>query len=254
MQEVLISFQFSDTPAKNPTKRKLQRNTSMSLLLTLLFLGMPILAPAQVFKGAQQQIGTNPAQYAFSGFNIRYSELRGRHRLGIDLSFRPSYCEGCSVNGGTGIAGFYADQNFFNYNYQAITLGSSFDYTLSNGNGFISAQPYFRYWWFNDKQLAYDNVEGYSFSGLRSESNRVLGIRLLVGGSRPLWDKEKTKGSLEISVGPGLMYRWIRFTTHRGTIGETFYENYTEKNQGIVHPVFHLRLDFTLFLKSDNDL
>ena len=221
----------------------------MKSFLVLILLAMPIFMKAQVFASAQQQFSTNPAQYAFSGFNLRYSEIRGRHRMGVDLSFRPSYCDGCSIGGGSGLAGFYVDQNFFNYSYQALTFGSTFDYILKNGNGFISAQPYFRYWWFNNKQLAYNNVEGYSFSGLRSETNRVLGIRLLIGGSRLIWDKEKTKGTLEISVGPGLMYRWIRFTTHRGLIGETTYENYTEKNQGIVHPVFHLRLDFTLSLK-----
>lgn len=225
----------------------------MRPLLALLVLLMPLFAKAQIFKGSNQQISTNPAQYAFSGFNIRYSELRWRHRMGVDLSFRPSYCSGCSVDGNTGIAGFYVDQNFFNYNYQAITLGTSFDYIFRNGNGFISAQPYFRYWWFNNKQLAYDNVEGYSFNGLRSESNRVLGIRLLIGGSRLFWDKERTKGSMEISLGPGIMYRWIRFTTHQGFIGETWYTNYTEKNQGLVHPVFHVRLDFTISVKKQGD-
>tara|TARA_R110002050_G_scaffold245145_1_gene382742 strand:- start:12481 stop:13224 length:744 start_codon:yes stop_codon:yes gene_type:complete len=237
-------------PKKNKPKLSTARKTSMRLLLALLFLGMPIFAQAQFFIGAQQQISTNPAQYAFSGFNIRYSELRGRHRMGLDLSFRPSYCDGCPINGNSGIAGSYVDQNFFNYSYQSLTLGGSFDYILSNGNGFISAQPYFRYWWFTNKQLAYDNVEGYSFSGLRSESNRVLGIRLLIGGSRLFWDKEKTKGVIEISLGPGLMYRWIRFTTHQGLIGETMYMDYTEKNQGLVHPVFHVRLDFTLTFKK----
>ena len=75
-------------------------------------------------------------------------------------------------------------------------------------------------------------MEGYSFNGLRSESNRFLGIRLLIGGSRLFWDKERTKGSMEISLGPGILYRWIRFTTYRGLIGETWYTNYTEKNQG----------------------
>jgi hypothetical protein len=223
------------------------------LLIIVLFNG-PSLVKAQIFEGAHQQISTNFAQYYFSGLNVRYSEIRGRHRLGIDFSFRPAYCDGCPINGGDGIAGIYVDQNFFNYNYKALTIGSAFDYILRNGNGFISAQPYFRYWWFNNKQLSYDNVEGYSFSGLRSERNCVLGIRLLVGASRTLWDKEKTKGSLEVSVGPGLMYRWIRFTTHRGLIGETSYQNYTERNQGIVHPVFHLRLDFTLSFKNQDDL
>ncbi len=219
-------------------------------LLLLVFLSSPILVKAQIFEGAQMQFSTNPAQYAFSGFNLRYSEIIDRHRMGIDISFRPSYCDGCAINGGNGIAGFYADQSFFNYNYQALTLGSSFDYILSNGNGFISAQPYFRYWWFNRKQVAYDNVEGYSFKGLRSETNRVLGIRLLIGGSRLFWDAEKTKGSLEISVGPGLMYRWTRFTTHQGEIGASFYQNYTERSQGLVHPVFHFRLDLTISMKS----
>jgi len=71
-----------------------------------------------------------------------------------------------------------------NYNCQATSFGSSFDCIFSNGNGFISARPFFRYWWYTSKQLAYDNVEDYGFNGLRSESNRVLGIRLFIGGSR----------------------------------------------------------------------
>jgi len=166
----------------------------MKPFLALLLLSMPSALTAQVFEGAQQQISTNPAQYAFSGFNLRYSEMRGRYRMGLDLGFRPSYCDGCPINGSDGIAGSYSAQNFFNYSYKGLTLGSFFDHFTRNGKGFISAQPYFRYWWFNRTQLGYDNVEGYSFRGLRSETNRVLGIRLLAGGSRSLWDKQETKG------------------------------------------------------------
>ena len=57
------------------------------IFLAILLITCPTLTKAQLFTGAQQQFSTNPAQYAFSGFNLRYSELRGRHRMGIDLSF-----------------------------------------------------------------------------------------------------------------------------------------------------------------------
>jgi hypothetical protein len=203
---------------------------------------------AQIFQNASRQLSTNPAQYALSGFNIRYAEMRGNLRMGLDLGFRPSYCNGCKIEGNTGIAGEYPDQNFSNYNYNGLTLGAFFDTHSKTGSGFLSMQPYFRYWWFNNKEIAYDNVEGYSFSGLRSETNRLIGIRLMAGSAYNLWAGKETRGTVDISVGPGLMYRWTRYTTHRGFIYQDPVEDFTEKHQRLVHPVLHFRLDFTVTL------
>lgn len=220
-------------------------------LVFLVFL-LPFCLNAQIFNGAESQISTNPAQYVFSGFNLRYAEMRGRYRMGLDLGFRPAYCNGCKINGSDGIAGSYRDQNFFNYSYTGITTGAFFDAFAKNKTSFLSLQPYYRYWWLNRKSLSYNNVEGYSFRGLRSETNRVLGLRLMAGSRYKLWKQPKTQATLDISIGPGLMYRWIRYTTLQGFIYSEPVRNYSEKDQGIVHPVLHFRLDFTITLLKEN--
>jgi hypothetical protein len=240
---LLLIFRFGQTPLN------LMRILIMPRSLVFLVLLLPFCLNAQIFNGAERQISTNPVQYAFSGFNLRYGELKDRYRLGVDLTYRPSYCGGCWFNGRVhGLFGDYQFRNFANPNYSGLTFGLFFDRFGKDNKRFFSAQPYFRYWWFNKKRLGFDNVEGYNFRGLRSEQQIVVGLRLMYGESYRLWLGSKTKGAIELSIGPGLFHQQTFFFTHVGFIGNNYRVDFQEKSEGILIPVVHVQANFTLSL------
>ena len=214
-----------------------------SLLIPILFLVDFCGLKAQIDIEPGWRFSTNPTQYFFSGFNVSVERVQGRSLWGLDLSYRPAYCSGCEVKGASGLWGSYLLQNFWNHNYQAFTLSLYPKFYFQNLSGYFSLQPYWRHWWFNRKPTDWDNIEGHSFSGVRSERQDVMGIRILFGSTSLKRKLGNSTFFIDASAGPGIFISQGRFRTYQGFVDGNSYPYHEEKRySGMLSIHFRLQL------------
>jgi hypothetical protein len=181
---------------------------------------------AQETKGITYRIMTVPTQYVFNEYNLAVERVFKRNTLGLEFGFRPStQRSGEAQSGGRGMwFGDYSNQNFVNKLYNGVTFGVNSKYYLSSQNKrYIEAVVFYRYWWFNDKNCYYNNVEGYRFNGTRTESQNIFGIKLLFGRSFQLRTSFKLKPIMDLYCGVGVRYKSCVFETDNGTVGDMYY-------------------------------
>ncbi len=113
--------------------------------------------------------------------NLRTYKAYGKWGIGMHGGYRPSLWSGGEIPSG-GAGSSYFSINHRNFMYQALTLGPLVRYHLgSDQRTFLELDAFHRVWWFDRKQVSYDNVESLRFEGLRSERQDVTAIRLLWG-------------------------------------------------------------------------
>ncbi len=197
---------------------------------------------SQEGPGNTYRLSTNPLQYYFTGYNITLERVQQRFLFGFDLTFKPSYCNSCPVEGGGhGLFGNYWHQNYWNRNYNSITITVYPKFYYADLKKYFSPQPYYRNWWFHQKEASYDNVEGYRFDGLRNELQHVLGIRFLFGKTYTFQLSSDYKFLLDYSFGPGIQYHWMQLETFAGTVYD-IYHDYLHEYQTSFALNFQIRL------------
>jgi len=197
----------------------------MRTLLILIFITL-----IQKFSFAQDttQIGLKimilPTQFLFLDFPLTIEKVFKRETLGLTVSYRPSPQSSGEIRGGHGLFGYYLDQSFRNSMYNCFTVGLNSKYFLSKRKKlFLDANLFYRYWWFDNKNCHYDNVEGYRFNATRTENQNEYGFKLLFGNSFQIKTKSKVKPIIDLYCGLGLRYITYVFETFNGTINETYY-------------------------------
>lgn len=170
------------------------------------------------------KIMTIPTQYIFHDFPLYFEKAIKRKAFGLTVSYRPSLKNSGEIHGGAGLAGYYIDQNFLNAMYNAITVGLNAKYFLhKRKNMFLEADFFYRYWWFNNKNCHYDNVEGYRFNATRTEKQDVYGLKFLFGNSFQSKAKSRNKLVLDLYCGVGLRFKTYVFETRNGTVNDIYY-------------------------------
>ena len=215
----------------------------MKLLAFVVFVLIHLASVAQSAV-PKWRISTNPMQYYFTGANIAVERVRPKFILGADLSYKPSFCDGCEVYGGIGLVGNYEHQNLWNDNYQSLSFSLYPKFLFSTGV-YVSPQPFIRYWWFNQKHVEFRNVEAYHFTGLRNEQQKIVGLRLLIGAVE--WKKEIKNMTLFIdaSGGPGAFVSWQEFETFNGYVWDQYYPYLKEHRKGAgLSAHFRLQIGF----------
>ncbi len=175
--------------------------------------------------------------------------------MGLSLGFRPS-----TKNGGNlvflphGLIGGYTLQNFWNPLYNAFTIGLNSKYYFSkfnNDNRFIEGVLYYRFWWFNNKNCTYKNIEDGSWSGVRTERQNVYGLKILLGNTFGFKQNRKTNRMIDLYYGIGLRYKRCKFETINGTFDEYLFLPYKLDIENFLLPSLHLGLRFGLGLKNE---
>lgn len=181
-----------------------------------------------------------PTQYLFYDFPLVIEKRFDRYALGITLAYRVSTENSGEVDGLSGLMGDYWYQNFWNPMYNAFTVGVHSKYFLSSeGRWFIEPGLFYRYWWFDNKEVIYNNVEGYSFDGKRSETQQVYAFKILIGSDISIKSSTKIKPVLEWYCGLGFRYKSYLFKTYEGTVNDQFYI-YKEDMGNLWNPSIHL--------------
>lgn len=163
---------------------------------------------------------TEVLQSAMLHFNLRVQRSHGRWDFGVHGGYRPSLWSGGEIPAG-GPGNSYFNINHRNWIYQALTLGPVVRYHFAeDGRNFVELDAFHRIWWFDRKDVFYDNVESLRFEGTRSERQDISAIRLLWGGhSSKLLDRSGSRALvLEVFAGLGARIRAMRFTTHEGSL------------------------------------
>jgi hypothetical protein len=145
-----------------------------------------------------------------------------------------------TVNGWCrGACGDYKFQNSVNHHYNALGVGLAPSFYVLFPNFYISPEVGYKYWWFDRKQVLFDNAEGYSFDALRTEKANDLVLKLSIGFTyeQPQW---RFKNKIPIfNVYGGLDYRSRNFTYESwgGTVNDEPNIYKIEKgNQKMVFP------------------
>lgn len=192
---------------------------------------------------------TNPPQYYFTGYNITAEKVQKNLSYGLDVSFKPASCNGCEVQGGVGIFGEYHVQNMRNHNYNALTTSIHSKFYFKKSNRYLSPQLYFRYWWFENKNFTYDNVEGYRFSGLRNENQKLYGFKISYGRTKLFNLSSTTSFVLDMAIGAGFYIGTATFETRDGVVWNRPYD-YLKENRTVMWPTAHVKIQIGLDIKQ----
>jgi len=196
------------------------------IFLSILFMCIILFAHAQdTTLQATFRIMTIPSQFVVLDFPIVVEKIFKRHSVGLLMSYRPSTQDSGEIKGGgAGIGGDYIYQNFQNKMNNAVTVGLNTKYYMPQWyNLFFEADVFYRYWWFENKDCYYENVEGYRFNGIRTEHQNVYGLKTLIGRSFELKSNAKVKFLLDIYGGIGIRYRDYVYETVDGMVNEQYY-------------------------------
>lgn len=181
------------------------------------------------------RVMTIPSQFVVLDFPLIIEKIVKRHSIGILLSYRPSTQNSGEIRGsGSGMYGDYIYETFQNKLNNGVTIGVSTKYYMPQWyNLFFEGDLFYRYWWFENKDCYYNNVEGYRFDGIRTESQNVYGLKLLIGRSFELKSNAKVKFLLDIYGGVGIRYRTYVYETVDGTVNDQYYSYLRETGTNI---------------------
>jgi hypothetical protein len=201
-------------------------------LTLILWALVQIMSFGQDSTGVKYRITVTPTQFVLLDFPLTIERVFKRHTIGLTIAYRPSIKNSGKIGGGNGNGGVYKDRNFLNPFYNAITIGFNSKYYFNTKkNLFLDANVFYRYWWFDKKDIEYDGEKD-DFKGIRSERQQVVGFKLLFGRSFQLKTKSKVKPIVDLYCGAGMRYKTYVFETFDGTINDTYYTYYKEEMRG----------------------
>lgn len=199
---------------------------------------------------------TEITQYAFGNIPISLEKFFGkRATIGIDLGIRiatkqSGVFQNKEMFPFTGSSAYdYTIQNTFNRFYNAYTLGIHFKYYLSDSRRFyLEPAFYYRYWWFNEKEVEFTRESngdfrgfGFFFNGIRTENQKDYVFSLNLGRTIKFKQNRKRNYVLDFEMGIGMIDRSYEFFTLRGTVQEDPVRNFNERGFG-KHPYLNLGL------------
>jgi len=172
------------------------------------------------------EISAKPLEFALLHFELHAAIGNERARYGAYFGYRPATQEeGALTTLGHGAYGGYGSSNAFNRMYNSYTIGVYYKrYLLQKQKIYAELDVYYHNWNFEDKYASFENVEGYSFDGVRTENVNVYGLKLVGGKTIYLTKKDKKiKPYIEVYAGLGLRHRDETYGTKNGTVNEAYY-------------------------------
>ncbi len=179
------------------------------------------------------EISTKPTQFLFKDANLSVGLKRNNITYGLFYSFRPSTKSNGRIEpiGHGLIFGDYERQRMFNELYTGNTIGLFVKYWFKN-SFFLQTDLFYRNWQFENKFAEFNNVETYSFSGIRTENIDVYGLKILVGKRLLVFQKlKKASPFIDFYVGFGLRKSISVYQTTNGTVEGINYADKIENKE-----------------------
>lgn len=201
-----------------------------------------------------------PLQAMFVEFPVSAEYTYDRHGFGVEIAYRPAWRKNLALIEYEYVERLwenYRALNYFNPLQNALTVGTFYKlYFESRRIIHLKMHWFYRRWWFTDKVTAYqDKVrsweQGYQFSGIRSETQDIYGVKLTFGATFSI----PTKGFLELVLEPytgfGYRHRAFFYETKNGKLWDEPVELAEERgNENIFTLQFGLSIGFASPLKS----
>lgn len=186
-------------------------------LITILLIQLVVVA--QNDSTAHFRISSKISQYFFINFPFSLDIYTTPNlSFGMDVAFKPALRTTGQVLPLT-VGDDYLMQNFWNAHYNSFTLGVHTKMFVRKLEGwYVEPNMYYRHWWFTDKDVEFNEYENYSYSGIRSERQNVIGINVLVGKSFDIFRLHGIRYFIDMDIGPGISYKQYTFTTRKGTV------------------------------------
>lgn len=152
----------------------------MKQLQLFLFLGCCSLLTLKC-KSQDLQLSLSPSQLLFfRNTELVLSTSINKWRVGVLGAYTPArQKEGSIPSAGDGLFGGYGNPHFHKV-FRLWSVGLYGQRELGK-NFFAATELAFRNWNFKKKQVSYDNVEGYSFNGLRTDNIDVWIAKFFIG-------------------------------------------------------------------------
>lgn len=198
----------------------------MRVLFLLLFITSSFFHSAfgQDSSRVRFAISTTVTEYTLLNFPIVLEKYYKKHTIGLTAAYRPSTSNGREIDVGYGGMPFvgYTSQNYRNPLYESITLGLNSKFFLLPEKYYVDIQVFYRYWWFDNKMAKSESRE-YSFDGLRSERQNVVGLKFLMGRTFVFRHGRNISHIIDMYAGTAIRYRTYRFETVDGYINDQYY-------------------------------
>lgn len=113
---------------------------------------------------------------------------------------------------GAGLFAIYEYQYIFNEFANAIyTSFAPTHYFGHHNKYYFQSELFYRYYWFNDKKIAFNNFENIGFNAIRSESSHILGLKILLGANHTIRLNECKAINIKIYGGVGFRYKNYKY-------------------------------------------
>jgi hypothetical protein len=113
---------------------------------------------------------------------------------------------------GHGLFAIYEYQYMFNEFANAIYTSFAPSHYFGKYNKYyFQSELFYRYYWFNDKRMDFDNFEDIGFNAIRSESSHILGLKILLGANHTIRLNEFKAINIKIYGGVGFRYKNYKY-------------------------------------------
>ncbi len=189
------------------------KNTFVKLIILTIFLSvnnLKINAQTPSKRILSGGIYILPSQLVFPEVLLTYETFLFKQ---ISLSFSAGYkiptgSKTTLKPFGSGLFAVYEYQYMFNEYSHGVYFSTAPSLYLDNNRTFyVSTEPFYRYYWFNDKKLLFDNEETERYNSVRSEKNHVIGLKLLFGLNTSVRISEKKAITFKIYSGLSARYK-----------------------------------------------
>ena len=201
----------------------------------------------------------SPTQLIFPENILTYEHfINNKYSISYSLGYKIPVGKGTEFESfSSGKFAAYEYQQMFNQFSNAVYFSIAPSYFLDeNRRYFIQCEVFNRFYWFDKKQLSFDNVEdAHRFNSIRSEKTNVTGFKLLIGKNNRVSVSKSLFLSTKIYGGIGLRYKNYHYENVNNHVidpndnTETIIP-YGEENGSMITPSFHLGLKIGLAKKK----
>ena len=151
-----------------------------------------------------------PGQLVFPEVMMTYEHFKNQKlSYSYSLAYKIPVGKGNYLEAfGHGLIAVYEYQYMFNeFSNGLYTSFAPAYYLDSRRKRYIQAETFYRFYWFSDKKLAFDNGENYNYNAIRSERIHIAGLKLLSGTNKILPISDNMAINIKLYGGLGFRYK-----------------------------------------------
>jgi len=129
------------------------------------------------------------------------------------LGYKISTGKGNSIEPfGSGLFAVYENQYIFNEYSNAIYSSFAPSFHLGKHRKYyLQSELFYRFYWFDDKKLTFNNGENKPFNSIRSERAHVLGLKIIIGKNHVFRISTNNLLNFKVYGGIGLRYKFYKY-------------------------------------------